>query len=328
MRLLALLISMIVLVAPLAVLADDGATQITTHPALDRGPSWSPDGSQMAINSNRGSGGGGRIWVIPATGGGATQITFDNYLHLTSAPDWSPNASHIVFARGHRNYIRESVPIEGGNPGQFRSKRHVESYSISVVPATGGTPTQIALGALPAWSPDNNQIAFASGSSGNADIWVIPATGGTATQITFDPGHDSFPDWFGNHIVFSSNRNGSYDLWVIPDTGGPATQITFGMGAHHPCWSPDGLQIAFDAAGADGWSEIWVVPATGGTPARITDDPLHAADPAWSPDGSLIAFNSHRSGSTDIWTIPAPTASRPLLLDNKSWGSIKAGYRD
>ena len=38
---------------------------------------------------------------------------------------------------------------------------------------------------------------------------------------------------------------------------------------------------------------------------QVTTDPDWDWDPQWSPDGTTIAFGSERSGSWDIWTVPA-----------------------
>ena len=76
--------------------------------------------------------------------------------------------------------------------------------------------------------------------------------------------------------------------------------------AHHPDWSPDGAQIAFDAETPDG-NEIWVVNADGTNAAAIvrrsTDCAISCGDvalPAWSPDGSKIAFVRFQLGRSGL----------------------------
>lgn len=123
-------------------------TQLTSGPELDSHPAWSPDGNQIAFMSDRG--GDFDIWVIPASGGTATQLTFDG----GGAPTWSPDGSQIAF-----------VSDRSGNA------------DIWAMPVNGGAATQVtfdpAQDTLPAWSPDGSRIAFRSDRSGNYDIWVI-----------------------------------------------------------------------------------------------------------------------------------------------------------
>ena len=69
------------------------AVQLTTDPADDIGPVWSPDGSQIAFYSFRS--GNRDLWVMPATGGSATQITRNSA--QDSDPAWSPDGSQIAF---------------------------------------------------------------------------------------------------------------------------------------------------------------------------------------------------------------------------------------
>src|SRR5204862_277321 len=72
-----------------------GVTQLTSHPFDEYLPLFSPDGSRIAFNSNRG-GAGQDVYVMNADGSGVTQLTpndgFDD-----DGPVWSPDASQIAF---------------------------------------------------------------------------------------------------------------------------------------------------------------------------------------------------------------------------------------
>jgi Tol biopolymer transport system component len=72
--------------------ATDWLWQVTTDPADDRTPSWSPDGTTLAFGSVRG--GNFDIWTIPATGGAATRITTDPAYDGT--PSWSPDGTTLA----------------------------------------------------------------------------------------------------------------------------------------------------------------------------------------------------------------------------------------
>jgi Tol biopolymer transport system component len=70
--------------------------QLTNDPFRDRGPQWSPDGSEIAFYSNRS--GTYQLWTIQADGSGLRQ--------LTDVPDgawfpyWSPDGTRIAFPTG------------------------------------------------------------------------------------------------------------------------------------------------------------------------------------------------------------------------------------
>ena len=74
----------------------DGATPInlTNHPARDGSPDWSPDGIQIAFESNRD--GNWEIYVMNADG--TNPINLTNHLDGDRSPDWSPDGRHIAFS--------------------------------------------------------------------------------------------------------------------------------------------------------------------------------------------------------------------------------------
>jgi len=79
--------------------------QLTTDPALDAGPRWKPDGSEIAFYSSRT--GHREVWVMPV-GGDRRQITrgeSESYY-----PTWSPDGQEMVkFGTGI-----SVVPNQGG----------------------------------------------------------------------------------------------------------------------------------------------------------------------------------------------------------------------
>jgi Tol biopolymer transport system component len=83
----------------------DGTNEInlTNNPASDfdnvgggPGPSWSPDGSKIAFESNRD--GNYQIYVMNADGSNVKRLTTDPSLE-DSSPAWSPDGTKIVFTR-------------------------------------------------------------------------------------------------------------------------------------------------------------------------------------------------------------------------------------
>lgn len=94
-----------------------------------------------------------------------------------------------------------------------------------------------------------------------------------------------------------------------------------------PVASPDGRHITFSVRSTDyaankGVNTLWVLDlgARSAEPRKLVD--ADASDPRWSTDGKTIYFLSSKSGSSQIWRVPAaggaPTqVSRyPLDVDN------------
>src|SRR3954453_18167731 len=91
------------------------ARAITSHPAHDVSPVFSPDGSKIAFSSNRH--GSYDVFVTSVRGGKPTRLTFDSATDM--ACGWTPDGKHVLFASTRSTSFPQdwdlyTVPAEGG----------------------------------------------------------------------------------------------------------------------------------------------------------------------------------------------------------------------
>ncbi len=157
-------------------------------------------------------------------------------------------------------------------------------------------------------TPGAAWLAFASHRTGDYEIWMARADGTCPAQVTHEPAADLFPTWAGGRIVFESERGGVQGLWAHDLATGAETPIDTGdlASATSPAFSPDGTRLAFEgrAAGAT-TSDVYVLAAAGGAPSALEAVPAGGGGPAWASDGQTVYFVSVRTGSYDVWAVPA-----------------------
>src|SRR6266480_409581 len=129
-------------------------------------PTWSPDGRELIIVSNRGHiHGTGGFWRMTATPGAPMRELRYEETTWKARPDWSPDGSRVVYSsylgrQWHQLWLMTS---EGGD----------------VLPLTYGEYDATA----PRWSRDARHIAYISNEGGNTALWVIDVPGAHRRQI-------------------------------------------------------------------------------------------------------------------------------------------------
>ncbi|MFQ6032408.1 MAG: TolB family protein, partial [Candidatus Zixiibacteriota bacterium] len=142
----------------------DNAIQLTTDPGADKNPSWNPDGSKIAYQSE--ASGNRDIWVMDAYGTNKFQVTTNP--SFEGMPDWhpEPDSNKIVFW-SDRDWLATGFPeiytihADGSHLDRITSNPYHEKY--------------------PTFSPDGSKVAFTRITNNAWDVWLMNADGSADT---------------------------------------------------------------------------------------------------------------------------------------------------
>jgi TolB protein len=223
-----------------------GLRRLTSNPANDFDPAWSPDGRMIAFRSERD--GNTEIYVMAADGSAQRNVSHDPTEDW--GPTWSPDG-RVAWncARGQAIGFRACVERADGS-------------GLHTIPA------EIYVEYMD-WSHDGTKIVFmsqepgASGTDPDYNIYVMNADGSGVQRLTTTGGEDGWPAWSpdGRQIAFASTRddcrNSSvdecldsgdigpfFDLYVMNADGSDQHRVTNKM-AQFVDWSPDGRYLVF-----------------------------------------------------------------------------------
>ena len=245
--------------------------QLTENAALDIDPEWSPDGNQIAFESNRDL--FSDIFVMNSDGSGQSNVTnnpaFDR--SATFAPDgeriafdsnlsagvdnptgdteiFSVNLDGSALQQLTNNTARDFHPdfAPGGRKISFVSDRDF-APGIYTMNADGTKPKKTNRGsgvafASPGWSPDGTRIAFTSDQEGGPDVYVMRANGAGLQRLTVNGlPNDSSPVFSpeGGHVAFHTNRDGNFEIYEMRADGTKLVNLTEDpAGDFTPDWQP------------------------------------------------------------------------------------------
>ncbi len=251
------------------------ARRVTSGSRSDVKPRWSPDGGQLAFLSDRAQDGQYQVYLLPADGGEAVQLTDMEGPVPTQGGvpsiSWSPDGCKLAYLK-YDPETEEEKTRKAEKRDVVEFEQHPKFMRIYVV--------DVATGQEACASPDNLQIwDFGWSPDGNSFAAVV-------SDLPFEA------DWYLNRLV------------SFPAGGGPVTELyDTDRAVSKPTWSPDGATIAFTSSTwSDKYSvkgDVWMVPAGGGEYRDLTEGQVASyCWIEWSADSkSLLVSGSVRSGS-------------------------------
>ncbi|MHB8912184.1 MAG: amidohydrolase family protein [Lysobacter sp.] len=240
------------------------ATRVTTGPAWDVQPRFSPDGKALAFTSDRG--GGNNLWRVGTDGGNATAVSAEDF-RLLNNPAWTPDGRFLI---GRKHFTGErslgagelwlyhaSGPATGPGAGVQLTKQKNDQQDLGE----------------PAVSPDGRHVYFSEDVSD-----------GPTFQYNKNP----------HGVIYAIKR-------LDRETGKTDTLVATPGGAVRPQPSPDGKSLAFVKRVRDK-SVLHVLDLASGAVRPVWDGLSHDQQEAWAIFGPYPNFDwTPDSRSVVLW---------------------------
>ncbi len=182
-----------------------GVQHLTSHPGIESGPHFSPDGKLIAFTGR--SDGNTDVYMVPTEGGTPKRLTWHPGNDV--ALGFTPDGKSVVFSSGREVY----------------TTRYLQLYTV---PIEGGVPTRLPIphATKAAISPDGKTIAYLPVAEAS-NQWKNYRGGTAARLFLFDPktnaiekvpqpagrSNDTDPIWLGGRLYFRSDRDGEFNLY-------------------------------------------------------------------------------------------------------------------
>jgi Tol biopolymer transport system component len=268
-----------------------------------RGGSWGTD-DIIIFTPAAGTGTGGGLWRISASGGGLRQLTIPDLNKSESGHIWPqilPDGKSVLFTNARVGGIENLFEVysletgkrhtifKGGTYARYISTGHIVyaynkalyavRFDIEQLDVVGSA----ALVVPDVMTPESRSAQFAVSSDGSL-AYIPIVTRGTELR----------PVWV--------DRQGQ--VYQLP----AATPRNCG----NPRISPDGKRVAFDVRDG-GNNDVWIYDLTRNTLNPLTSEG-NSGLPIWAQDGESILFGSYFSGRPQLFRQNMVSSGKPELL--------------
>ncbi|QKG55995.1 S9 family peptidase [Hymenobacter sp. BRD128] len=331
--------------------------RVTTNPASESRPRFSPDGKYLSFLSGRNEDdGNAQLWLLNRAGGEAEKVT--KLKGSVSDYIWSPDGKRIALIirdadpdslTAAQKAKKKTAPPIVIDRFQFKKdvdgylnnqRQHLYVFDVATRRLSNLTPGQYDEN-LPAWSPDSKQLVFSSKRGpdpdrhDNYDLFIINAQAGATARLLLAtdvpesaPNYGSRPAFSpdGRHIAFVQGGPKEqlvyalHQLMVVDVAGGPARALTAGLDRNttQPQWSADGKSVYF-LLEDDRAESLMRVGASGGKIEKVLAGPRQVGDFDMASKGTTVVLSSQPQQPTEVFALDKKGGLLPLSKQNDAW---------
>jgi Tol biopolymer transport system component len=333
--------------------------RLTNDPARESAPEFSPDGERIVFTRFSPGGEAPEICVMPTLGGDVTPVLAGG-VHASWSPDgtrlaclmWRPpEPQTLVTVDAAGRELKVLLRGDSVYPFMKRFSWSPDGSSLAVARSTGGMASEIWLvptgggqarkpwadtpgvfSGDPRFAADGSGIVHISNRGGAENIWFMPLGGGAPVQLTSGPGPDGQPSAARSGAVSFMNVRERMGVFVYDlATGGKRELASHSGPLWAPVFSPDGQEVAFSRAEADGSWHVWVVSVGSGEQRRLTSSALPEIYPRFSRDGKWVIYCTWSPQADRIWRVPLrggpPEPLTPRRAEDDQYADISPDGR-
>jgi dipeptidyl aminopeptidase/acylaminoacyl peptidase len=297
------------------------ARQLTSDPAPDTQPTFSPDGKWIAFISKRGDDKQNQVYVIATDGGEARRVT--QIPTGVEAPKWFPDSRHLAFATA---LWPDLVRWED-------QAARMQERQDSKMTARVWDRAPIAY-----WDhllDDREAHLFSIDVNGGEPVAITRLSGYALSKQDVDEySYDISPD--GLEVAFSANLDKTgvdpnYDVITLPACGcKPAKDVSAGNEADdgEPRYSPDGRYLAFAQQRIKGFyadrARLMLLERSSGKVRGLTESwDRSATHLNWLPDSKGMVASVDDASTVRVYRFDLKGGTPKALTTAPSFGSVQ-----
>ena len=213
--------------------------RLTSTPAVESNPYFSPDGKWIAFSSNRS--GNHAVYIVPIEGGTPKRLTWHPSGSLVRG--WSADGKQVLYATSRNSaptgYDRLwTVSVDGG-PSSMLTKQWGADGSFSP------DGKQIVIDRMDRW--DVEWRNYRGGQ--NTPLVILTMADQSEKLLPNESTFDIQPLWLGDRIYFLSDRDWTSNIWSYTPTSGELKQITKFTGSDIKWLGGNGNKLVFERDG-------------------------------------------------------------------------------
>jgi dipeptidyl aminopeptidase/acylaminoacyl peptidase len=294
--------------------------RLTTHPAGDFNPRWSPDGAQLYFLSTRS--GSSQVWRLAMAGGEARPVTD---LPLDAANlTLSPDGTHVA--------VSMEVFVDCETIACTADRLDTRAQSAS----TGRVYDGVFVRHWDTWEDGRRSHVFVIPADGGDAVDVMARVEGDSPSVPFGGAEELAFTPDGRAMVLTSRAGDAgepwstnFDLWLAPIDGShPPRNLTADNTAWDtaPVFSPDGSTLAYlamERAGfeADRFRIMLRQWPDGQARALAPEWDRSPSGLLWSADGGTLYATAQNVGHVSLFAIDVGTGTVTTVLDDLGYVS-------